>query len=415
MLSPQIYTHSFISGMDYYFHMSRTYETAMQIKTGHFSYFLSLFSWHHNARIVNALYGPVGGYISGLILLLTKSWYNWEICIFMLALTLAGGTMYHLCRYWHVKQSISFLIGVIYMLSNPLYNFIFLQEFSGFAASLVPLIVLMMSEMLHEKDISPVKFALVIVIVVEVHLMTFVLSMTFVIPCVLIGVIVSNHKIRLIRHVLEAGLLTILLSFNEWASIIEVFGSNLHHIVPTFPGQHLGDRPSNSIMNVYPWLKFSQTPSLLGFCGALLLVVALILWLLKVRHLNYVINIYMLFGLFFIWLSSGWFPWAFVSHYAGAICSLIQFPRRFLPIGLILIYLTLGIILSKSIPRHGAGLSFKWLASMIMLLFFIGGIGLMNNTTYQTEIQAYHSSKVIHWTNMHRTAKRNPKRLQEAY
>ncbi|XIF19430.1 MAG: hypothetical protein AJITA_00076 [Acetilactobacillus jinshanensis] len=66
--------------MDYYFHMSRTYETAMQIKTGHFSYFLSLFSWNHNARIVNALYGPVGGYVSGLILLLVKSWSHWEIC-----------------------------------------------------------------------------------------------------------------------------------------------------------------------------------------------------------------------------------------------------------------------------------------------------------------------------------------------
>ncbi|TBV25789.1 hypothetical protein E0E55_13950, partial [Enterococcus faecium] len=54
IISPQIYKRSIILGTDVMFHLNRFFETAKQLETGKFNYFLSLFSFNSSGRIVNA-------------------------------------------------------------------------------------------------------------------------------------------------------------------------------------------------------------------------------------------------------------------------------------------------------------------------------------------------------------------------
>lgn len=414
ILWPQIHSQAFVSGLDYYFHMSRTYETAMQIKTGHFSYFLSIFSWDHSARIVNALYGPVGGYISGLILLLVHSWYRWEIVISLITLLLSGSLMYHLGRFWHVDDYVNFIVSVLYMLSSPISDFVFKQTFMGFGAALLPLTVLLASEVLVKKDIRPLKLAFIIILIIEVHLMTFVLSMSFLIPCLLLGLAVAKHnRKRLFKHLFEAMILTITLSFNVWGGILEVVGSNLHHVIPTDPGRHLGTQNFNTIMNTYPQASLSQTPSIIGMAVMLLIVLGVILWLVNIRHVSYVADIFMLYGLICVWASSDWFPWGFVERHMTVVATFIQFPKRILPMGIVLIYLMTGLVVSRKISdraiyKTGWGLA-------VVALCLVTGWCWRNNCNYLNfKINLYNRPSVIDWVSMRWRVKNNPVRLRNS-
>lgn len=412
MLWPQIHDHAFVSGYDYYFHMSRTYEAAMQIRTGHFSYFLSLFSWNHSGRIVNAVYGPLGGYASGLVLLLVHSWVRWEIVMSFIALALAGGTMYALGRYWRLSPATDLCVSTLYMLSAPVSDYVFNQMFAGFGAALLPIVVLLISEMLIEKDLSPIKWALALTLIIEVHLMTFVLSMIFVIPSVLIGIISAKGlRKRLLKRLSRALLIILILSFNVWGGLLEVLGSNCHHLIPTFPGTHLGRESYSAILNTYPRTSLLQTPSLIGAGVAVLLTVTVIEWLTRLKRVNHMMDWLVAGGLVQIWIASGYFPWTFVERHAYSAATLIQFPKRFLPLGLILMYLGAGYLLSRITQSKRVVKSI----GIIMLLILIGWGWRDNWETYQTYIRTYNSGQVINWhrwTNMHWQKRRSADQLR---
>lgn len=73
LLLPQLTSRGVIAGSDFLFHYNRFYETAMQIKTGNFSYFMSLYGFYSSGRIVNALYGPYFAYFQGILVLINLS------------------------------------------------------------------------------------------------------------------------------------------------------------------------------------------------------------------------------------------------------------------------------------------------------------------------------------------------------
>lgn len=414
ILWPQIQSRAFISGIDYYFHMSRTYETMMQIKTGHFSYFLSLFSWRHNARIVNAVYGPIGGYLSGLILLIVRSWYRWGIIVSFLALIIAGGTMYHLTRYWGIRRSIGVLVSFIYMTSTPLTDFVFGRTMAGFGAALVPLVFLMASEMLFEKDIQPIKLAVIMVIIIELHLMTFTLSLiVMAISFGLAVVLAKRTRLKLIEHVCEAAGLMTVLSFNAWGSILEVYHSNLHHIISTDPNAKIGTQAANTIMGRSTHLPLTQLPTLLGVMGLLIIIFVIVAWLINFRSNTVVTDLMMFFGILFIWLSSKWFPWAAVTRHFSVIISVIQFPKRFLPLGLVPFDLLTGYFLSKL--TRTKRLVYVKLGGVLILLCLVAGWGLLTvNGDSQSLDHNYYQPSVIRWINMRWQVKPNPQRLRNS-
>ncbi|EKQ01979.1 very conserved membrane protein [Lacticaseibacillus casei 21/1] len=94
VLSPQLSYHALAVGDDWEFHWNRFYEAAMQLKTGKFNFFQSLYSFRQSGRIINAVYGSAFAYCHGFILIIAKTWFRAEIISSFLCLVTAGSGMY---------------------------------------------------------------------------------------------------------------------------------------------------------------------------------------------------------------------------------------------------------------------------------------------------------------------------------
>ena len=80
-LLPQLVSKVGISEPDTIFHFGRFYDTAQQIKNHNFSYFQMNYGMGTNGRIVNAFYGPFFAYFLGGLVLISKSWFQFEIML----------------------------------------------------------------------------------------------------------------------------------------------------------------------------------------------------------------------------------------------------------------------------------------------------------------------------------------------
>ncbi|XIF19499.1 MAG: hypothetical protein AJITA_00151 [Acetilactobacillus jinshanensis] len=233
----QISHHAFIAGTDSTFHMNRFYEAAMQIKTGHFSYFQSLFAFHQTGRIVNAFYGPLMAYIFGGILLLCKNWINFQMVTSLMALSLSGWLMYVLAVKSHIKRWASLVISIIYMTSYPVSIWPTAQKFTGVGAVFLPLAILCGIKMLKNHQIRVLSLALTMTLLVQTHLMSSLIAIMALIPMFIVGLVTSKDKGLMFMNGFKAAGLTILLSGNVWGNIVEMFTTN--HIIPVFPQQDL--------------------------------------------------------------------------------------------------------------------------------------------------------------------------------
>ena len=94
LVTPQLLTRKVILGSDSIFHYNRFYEAAMQLKNGNLSYFLSLYGFQQSGRIVNALYGPFFAYLQGGLILISGTWFRYQIVSRVLLHILAESSMY---------------------------------------------------------------------------------------------------------------------------------------------------------------------------------------------------------------------------------------------------------------------------------------------------------------------------------
>ena len=72
------------------FHYNRYFDIFQQLKTGNFSYFQTNYGFSQSGRIINAVYGPGFAYLNGLLLLLCKNWFIYQIITTFLLNYLAG-------------------------------------------------------------------------------------------------------------------------------------------------------------------------------------------------------------------------------------------------------------------------------------------------------------------------------------
>ncbi len=112
---PQLFTHKLILGADALFHYNRFYETAEQIRTGTFSYFISIFGFQQSGRIVNAIYGPIFSYLQGVLVLLAGSWFKYQVLSNFLVYLIAGCALFKLLSYAKVRESTALLSSIIFM------------------------------------------------------------------------------------------------------------------------------------------------------------------------------------------------------------------------------------------------------------------------------------------------------------
>ena len=397
LIFPQIKSRAFIAGIDSWFHMNRFYDTAMQIRTRHFSYFISMFGFNQTGRVVNAVYGPGFAYLGGLILLVARTWQRFEVIQTFLILWISGALMYLAARKNYVNRIVSTLIGVLYLLSQPVMSWAIFQEFTGVGAMLFPLILWQATKMVRKRKIYPVYLALTIAIIFQAHALTTLIGLLTLIPFFLLTWYRTNHRVRLWINLLISMALTLLLTANVWGADLNFLPNRL---VPPAPQNNLS-LPTKVIHMSKPWF---DSVSIIGNFYTLVLLIGLVLGIIGVlfwHQTDGLFKITFLSGVFFCWLSSQWFPWNSLLKICLPISYQLQYPKRFLCAAISLLLLSISLLLNS----HDSHLLFNHRIIVrlieISLLILIGFVFQDQQNQIISQIKNYKSQKVINFGTFH--------------
>ncbi|WP_461198320.1 hypothetical protein [Enterococcus sp. N249-2] len=332
-ISPQLFQRSLIVANDWIFHMNRYYETAMQIQTGHFNYFQSLFGFNQSGRVINAMYGADFAYFAGLILTVVKSWYHFELILNFLCFFIAGSSMYILVRYAKLSNQIALLSALLYMGSPLIVWWTTTQAFSGMGAAFLPLAFIPAIRMIQNpnKPVHPILFGSIIALLLSVHMFTAFLACLAILPFYIIGFLRTNRKKQMVGQTALAVLIAVCLSLNTFAAILDLHTDTL--IMPL---------EASGLYNGGTFLSLgSMNYNNFGLIFSLIFVFQMVLTIFEWKQTPILIKVVNVTGMVFFIISSKYVPW---NHLTGLFPSLlsIQFLRRFSGVTCVLLILGFG-------------------------------------------------------------------------
>ncbi|UQS86088.1 hypothetical protein MOO44_00140 (plasmid) [Nicoliella spurrieriana] len=394
ILYPQVNAHAFIYGVDSAFHMNRFYDTAMQIKTGQYSYFQSFFGFQQSGRVVNAMYGPLFAYFNGILLLVAKTWYRYQLISSFLVLFISGSLMYCLAIRNNVKNYIGIILAVLYMLSDSVMAWIVGQQFTGWGAAFLPLAILMGTQMVRERKIQVVKLALAMTVLLQIHVMTSLMAALALVPFFIAALYLTTRRLQLFKQLGLAIGLTILLTANVWGGMLELSASN--NLLPVAPGIDVSVTApriagqSQAVLSSTASTGVGSGLNTLGISSSFLwIVIAITICLLvNFKRIPKLLWLITAVGVTFLWIASDYFPWHQLAHLVPSI-DYIQFPSRFLVVGVVLLLLSFGMCLSQL--NHFGLMSLLGGSCVLITLFLFGQTA---NQEIQNGVAAYRSPQV---------------------
>lgn len=338
---PQMLNHSLVLGSDSLFHFNRIYDVYMQFKTGNFSYFQTNYGFQQGGRIVNALYGPGFAYLLGGLLMLVHSWIKFQIITNFLIFFISGYTMYFLSREMAATKRISILMAGFFMSSLWIMRWSTEQNFMAWGVALMPLIVVAGIKMVKEdaKGLQVIPLALTVSLMVQVHLLSAIMSVGVLATFFIVGIIRATQKRQLLLKCIWAGLLSLVLTFNVWGAMVDVLMKN--KLYPPYDNPDM----ANSTMNLSTG---DPTLTRIGLVMSLIFVLQ-ILWLLTKRdQLSLTNKVVTILGLLFLILSSNVMPWTEIADAVPQLQRFLQFPRRFEGFASVLLLAGFGATLSTA-------------------------------------------------------------------
>ncbi|GAA6236870.1 hypothetical protein [Apilactobacillus micheneri] len=403
MVSRQLWTHTLFFGADSLFHFNRFYDTAMQLKSGKFSYFQTNYGFMQNGRILSALYGPVIAYIGGAILLVCGSWFKFQIVLNLIVLVIAGLTMYLLNVKNHVTRGYAILVAIIYMYSSQIVQWVTSQQFTAFGAALLPLLILSGTSAIRKHDVSVLGLALSMSLLIQTHLMSSMIGMLGIIPLFIVGLVTATDKWKLVRHTLYAAIITIFLTINVWYNLLYISSTN--KLLSVYPVPHLRTYGFNfnlySITNI-----FKPTEAIL-----FLFVIGFVIY--RWKKISLVTKTLTVTGVGFMVVAWSHFPWGMIQRFVPSLTYTLQFPKRFLVLPFIMILLALGMIMTyEHETNHQFFRREQWWRLLLVAFIIIGSLGLdfysMNGRIYRYDqtakghnISNYHDSSLYYYFKKH--------------
>ena len=226
--SPQIFSKGYILGVDSIFHMNRIYETMMQLKTGDFNYFISLFSYQQSARIVNAFYGPGMSYILGAVLLLSGSWVKFQLITSFFVNVIGAYGVYRIAKKLSVSDVLAILSGAIYMGTYFVASWNTAGSFTGIGNMLIPYVIFYGIEMLVDKkqNFSVLGLGLSMGVLLQTHVFSSLLATLVLLPCVIYAFIKTTLKKEFLLSMIFSVGIAILLSLNVWLGMFYLLKDN---------------------------------------------------------------------------------------------------------------------------------------------------------------------------------------------
>ena len=367
LVTPQLFTRKVILGSDSIFHYNRFYEAAMQLKNGNFSYFLSLYGFQQSGRIVNALYGPFFAYLQGGLILISGTWFRYQIVSRVLLHILAESSMYALLKQCKLKTSIALSLGLLYATTFSIQYWTMRQGFSSWGAALLPYCFIPAIHYVFYQRVDQVRLALSMALIFQIHVLSALMLAMMYLPFYLYTFVkaTTSKKKETILKVLIAVILFLLLTVNVWGVLLYLRGAN--HLLDPFINREIGKNGIDGTARY--WL---YTPISLMVLLILQFIYAIVNWKKLARWKRILHFIYFVF----FFLSTGLFPWQYLVENGNTFAELIQFPFRFFVPATILLLAITGLTVTRFV---------NWRKSIAVLLFAFAGVGLIQNIMDTTD------------------------------
>lgn len=367
LVTPQLFTRKVILGSDSIFHYNRFYEAAMQLKNGNFSYFLSLYGFQQSGRIVNALYGPFFAYLQGGLILISGTWFRYQIVSRVLLHILAESSMYALLKQCKVKTSIALSLGLLYATTFSIQYWTMRQGFSSWGAALLPYCFIPAIHYVFYQRVDQVRLALSMALIFQIHVLSALMLAMMYLPFYLYTFVkaTTSKKKETVLKVLIAVILFLLLTVNVWGVLLYLRDAN--HLLDPFINREIVKNGIDGTARY--WL---YTPISLMVLLILQFIYAIVNWKKLARWKRILHFIYFVF----FFLSTGLFPWQYLVENGNTFAELIQFPFRFFVPATILLLAITGLTVTRFV---------NWRKSIAVLLFAFAGVGLIQNIMDTTD------------------------------
>lgn len=351
LITPFLFNHAMIIGSDAIFHFNRFYDTAMQIKHCDFQYFISIYGFQSSGRIVNALYGPLMAYAQGLLVLLSPSWFVYQMLSNAILYFCAGLSLYLLLKKARIGDQYSLPLSIFYMTCYSIQYWTIRQGFSSWGAALMPVCFIPLIDLVENKKLSTIKTAVAVAAMAQVHMLSAFL-LVFVYICFFSSIFFNQSrmiKLKLIKQVGMSVLVCTALVANLIYCFIAVDGYN--DIAQPFT-------------NKYMWRMtvFTGSSYWLVYPPVLILAIVFFVWqMTKMWHKSaLLLRVTEITAFICFTLSTNIFPWRLFSN---SVFSFIQFPFRFFIPFTVLLLLAVGLML-----QNNAHISWSFYSVIIIVM-----------------------------------------------
>jgi len=369
---PQLWMHKMILGADAIFHYNRFYETAQQIKTGHFSYFISIFGFQQSGRIINAVYGPLFAYFQGFIVLIAGSWFRYQLLSNFLVYAIAGCSFFKLLTYAKINQNIALFTSTIFMTTYSINYWVLNQGFTSWGTALLPICLIPIIDMKNQR-FPFIKMGVSMALMTQVHMLTAIMLGLIYLPFFISYA--RQHWKEAFLDVFKAILIYLCLSINVWISLIMIETSD--QLKMPFINEQMSEKAID-LKGSY-WLEYPKSLYLILIIG---LIICLIYWK---RISKFTKQLLLLSGLFLL-LSTSLIPWTWMVTHQIPFVSLIQFPFRFFaPFTVLYLFFFASVI-------HE--LRAKKIFSLVLLALSVLSIG-QNLKSNQQELSLWGSRSLV--------------------
>lgn len=382
LLSPMILNHTAIMGVDSYFQNNRIYEAAMQIKHGNFS-FMNLYSFQQSGRIVNEVYSPLLGYVFGALLLVTGTWFKFEVLVNGILLFAAGTTAYFAARKLRVPLKISIATAVIFMTSISIYGYIFGGTWRAFALALVPLLVIPMVNF-YNRDWSMramLSLSVIVAAILQAQLLTMMLALPFLVVPFIVGWLKTSHKVQALVRCIMAAVVALVLSLNVILPYLELVKQNT--LVPP-----VSMNLQNGTMDLIIPNSDRLDCTLISFI-LYLAVAGMIMFWHKIQPIEKIITI---IAIIYILLGSSLVPWQTINEQFPALRNFLQMPSRLSIIGVPLLMIGTAAIYTN-IYRANRSEVLKQVVSFVTIVMSIMAV-MSLLVTFNKRVLDYRNSDV---------------------
>ncbi len=334
---PQIVTGKMIIGSDIIFHFNRFYDTAMQIRTGIFNYFPSFYGFQASGRVVNAVYGPIVAYLQGGLVLLAKSWFNYQVLSNFVLYVVSASSMFLLLFKSSRNRRISLVLALLFVMTFPIQYWVQRQAFTSWGAAILPLTLLPIINLERNKKFDWIYLGAAVSLATQVHVFTSLQVVMIYLVYFGVAFVIANNsqRISLFLSGFKSVICFSLLSFN----IIYAYSSLNNNNDLAEPWLNPNLQPAGVNAANIQWLL---TPIILIVLIIIFYSLSLTYW----KKISLQSKVTLVCTTMFLVISTSLFPWDKLVELGLTQLSVVQFPYRFFVPFVVLLFYGISLVVS---------------------------------------------------------------------